>query len=304
MAHGKGITLEKLNGIINQRLKAQNTNTPQATENYTAEEIALIKKALERECISLHEAVWGSPSLYFDVMRFANENNRCAELCPGADKCNSKGWTPTLDELGRLSYRKCKRAAKHWEIFQDNNRVQGAKIPELYKTMTFSSYRMGYNKTAVEYARQIAEGTEKRGMFLSGGPGTGKTHIAVAVLQHRLTTKNEAGRFYTTPELMRELRLTMNNDKDNAQLLDTLLKIPLLVLDDLGAEKMSDWVAEQLFILINGRYIDQKQTIITSNYNLEELEARMDVQGMRICSRIAGMCKAFELTGEDMRLEI
>ena len=75
---------------------------------------------------------------------------------------------------------------------------------------------------------------------------------------------------------------------------------PLLILDDLGAEKTTDWALQSLYIIINKRLSEELQTIITSNLSLDELRDKI---GDRIASRIAGMCKIVKLTGRDRRLK-
>jgi DNA replication protein DnaC len=72
-----------------------------------------------------------------------------------------------------------------------------------------------------------------------------------------------------------------------------------LILDDLGTEKVSDWVLQSMYQIINARYVQMRQTVITSNHSLEELRSRI---GDRIPSRIAEMCEVFELRGKDRRV--
>ena len=85
-----------------------------------------------------------------------------------------------------------------------------------------------------------------------------------------------------------------------------------LVLDDLDAERMTEWVGEQLFAIINHRYNEKLQTVITSNHSPDDIVEHMatvnrdgdivdDMQGKRIVSRIFGMCEVIRLGGEDYR---
>ena len=86
------------------------------------------------------------------------------------------------------------------------------------------------------------------------------------------------------------------------------------MLDDFGAERTTEWVAEQLFAIINHRYNEQLSTVITSNYDTDELICRMSIidrsgnvidsmQGERVMSRICGMCKTVFIGGTDCRLK-
>ena len=72
-----------------------------------------------------------------------------------------------------------------------------------------------------------------------------------------------------------------------------------LILDDMGAEKTSEWSIQTLYSIIDRRYRDEKQTLITSNLTLDEIAEKV---GDRIASRIAGMCKVVEIKGKDRRI--
>lgn len=140
-----------------------------------------------------------------------------------------------------------------------------------------------------------------KGLLLMGREGTGKTHIAVSVLRS-LIGHGYRGLYWNVPELFLELRRMMN-DRDaegtEADLFDDARSADLLVLDDLGAEKTSDYVTDRIYVIINGRYEDEKATIITTNRNLDELRNQL---GPRITSRICEMCVPIEFPEGDFRL--
>lgn len=96
------------------------------------------------------------------------------------------------------------------------------------------------------------------------------------------------GRILEAVELFLKLRDTFSKDSplDESGILTGYVNVPLLVLDDLGAEKVSDYVKQTLYLLINKRYGDCRDTIITSNLSLEEIGQSY---GDRLASRIAGM---------------
>jgi DNA replication protein DnaC len=141
-------------------------------------------------------------------------------------------------------------------------------------------------------------------LFLHGPAGTGKTHLAVALLREHLKEFESIfpGRFVEVPELLMEIRDTFREKAEHSEmeLLDRYSCCELLVLDDLGAEKPSEWVTQTLYLLINRRYTGEKRTIVTSNLSLPQLSERL---GDRIVSRLAGMCEVVELTGKDRRLK-
>ena len=119
--------------------------------------------------------------------------------------------------------------------------------------------------------------------------------------------------FASVPDLLMDIRDSFGTGR-TAEILRTVQRAPCLVLDDLGAERMSEWVGEQVFAILNYRSNHELQTIITSNYGLTALAERMtaaakgkdssdDVQSQRILSRICGMCYIVEVGGGDYRME-
>lgn len=143
---------------------------------------------------------------------------------------------------------------------------------------------------------------DSTGILLTGNYGTGKTHLAAAIIAE-LVKKNIAGAFVVVPDLLRAIRRSFD-EKGNAdlqKLFETVKTAELLVLDDLGAEKSSDWVREQLFMLINARYENLLPTIITTNKDLKEL-AEPNVLGQRIVSRIVEMTDGVMIKADDYRM--
>jgi len=142
-------------------------------------------------------------------------------------------------------------------------------------------------------------------LFIHGPAGTGKTHLAVALLREHLKECERyylSARFVEVPELLMEMRDTFREKAGRSEmdLLEDYSGCDLLVLDDLGAEKPSEWVTQTLYLLVNRRYTREKRTIVTSNLSLKQLNERL---GDRIVSRLAGMCRVVELTGKDRRLK-
>lgn len=140
--------------------------------------------------------------------------------------------------------------------------------------------------------------------FFSANPGTGKTHLAWAYyIQERLKNEKSRPLFSTAGALQLRLRASMdtNQETENSIIKDYSTR-KLVVLDDLGGLRQStasDYSLSMIFEILNERYSWKKQTIITSNKSLEEIEKSFDA---RIASRIYGWCKVIELSGEDRRL--
>jgi len=146
---------------------------------------------------------------------------------------------------------------------------------------------------------------ERRPAFITGPPGIGKTHLAVAYLREDLLAHGEEHcRFLRTVDLLKSIRDSFDDRSGDSEkrLLDYYgARVPFLVLDDLGAEKVSDFVLQTLYDLLDRRYGECLDTLITSNLTLEELAVHYLGHGDRLASRIAGMGPTLVLRGKDRR---
>lgn len=141
---------------------------------------------------------------------------------------------------------------------------------------------------------------QKEGLYLYGDCGTGKTHTAYAIYKNNIDQSKRC-RLIKATETFKDIKdFYSYPERYDHNPLTTLLEWDgPLIIDDIGAEKASEWTIETLYILINKRYENVLPTIFTSNYSLEQLAERI---GDRNTSRIAGMCEVIKLTGEDKRL--
>lgn len=268
----------------------------------TLKDNAILQEALQYEHIELDKGVIDNPSNQFDLQSFVNGYMTCKKCTdPVECKASSKGYCTTITTDGHLLLRQCKKYANYQRVFRQVLMSSNAQIPIGYKEMTFATLDTKENERAIEYAKALAINATSKGMFLYGGTGCGKTHIAIATLQ--IWTQHDAGVFFTLPNLLGILRDNMNNKEQLDKIMNKVLNTDLLVLDDMGAEKFTEWVGERMFQIINDRYINRRKTIITSNFSMEQLEKRMGEQGNRIMSRVAAMCTGFKVNGRDRRLD-
>lgn len=200
-----------------------------------------------------------------------------------------------------VTFCKCKKRIYSDNLRQIERAIKSTKISEKFQNRRFETFAVNAkNKLAYEKCKKYCENFSEKsgqGLILIGGYGTGKTHLAVAIL-HELLEKSVSGLFITVPELLAEIRKSFDNKSDSGQLLNKLKTVQFLILDDLGAEKPTEWVKEQIFVIINSRYENMKSTVITSNCVITELENRI---GPRTVSRIIEMCDGVLLDGEDYR---
>ncbi len=136
------------------------------------------------------------------------------------------------------------------------------------------------------------------GLLFLGDCGVGKTHLAAAIANRQIGKMPTL--FISCPDFLFELREEISKKGKPSHLFDLARRVQLLILDDIGAEKSSEWVQETLFVLINYRYEHMLPTIFTSNCSLKELEEKV---GKRITSRMIEMCRCIRMNGEDWRIK-
>lgn len=138
----------------------------------------------------------------------------------------------------------------------------------------------------------------KKGLFIYGNTGVGKTYALYAIQKRAREHRMEVTNVENWVELLTDLRQKVAGGVLYDPLEHITSKV-VIVIDDLGAEKQTDWSQEILYLIINRIYLKEKTAILSTNYSIEEFQTRY---GDRIMSRIAEMCELVELTGEDRRL--
>lgn len=213
--------------------------------------------------------------------------------------------------------------------------LERARIPKRYEHCDFESYSTDViaapqETQSLKQAKLMAEAfvrdypaaTEK-GLLFMGPSGVGKTHLAVAALKE-LIRRGHQGLFCDYRELLKEIQASYNPASESTEMaiLEPVRAAEVLVLDDLGASKPSDWVRDVVSIVLNSRYNEKRTTIITTNYldapasggeaarlpngklvppsREDSLEQRI---GARMRSRLYEMCRTVEVFAPDFRRE-
>jgi DNA replication protein DnaC len=226
------------------------------------------------------------------------------QVCPlGA--CDGSGWILGPEDVARP----CECRAQRLQ--RGRSRGISSVIPPRYRSVSFDSPPVSdmardlQTKIAVNEVRGFVDDldtrlAEGRGLWMFGDTGTGKTTLAMLISKAAL----EAGRtvaIYSLPKLLARIRRTYDSEPGGDSYLgffEQLTSVDLLHIDDLGAEKRSDWVLEQLYALVNERYEEQRSVVITTNLPHPELEEQI---GSRTVSRLTQMCDEVEVLGKDRR---
>jgi len=205
--------------------------------------------------------------------------------------------------------------------------IARTRIPKRYEHCTLDEYDTNFSmatrsiKQAHLSARKFVESypleTHGTGLLLTGSIGTGKTHLAVGILQALVQERGATGLFVDYRELLKQVQNSYNRQVQATELeiLAPVFEAEVLVLDELGASKPTDWVWDTVAHILNTRYNDRRTTIITTNYaNAAPLagpqredgrsareETLGDRIGERMRSRLQEMCVVVEMNGVDFR---
>lgn len=266
--------------------------------------------------------------------------NARAEVCP---LCEGTGWKavggsangrpgakPGSQNDRRVTRCDCQLRARKQSL------MDAARIPKRYEHCELSNYEADFSEADPSLAKahfeaiDFVNGCDPRGgkgLLIVGGIGTGKTHLAVGIIKELILNRGISCLFYDYRELLKEIQNSYNSTVKTTELdvLRPVFEAEILVLDELGAVKSSEWVWDTVSLILNSRYNGNRTTIITTNFpDREERKrpsdnssrsseaasyaAERETLGDRITdrmrSRLHEMCRVIRLSGVDFRLRV
>jgi DNA replication protein DnaC len=221
--------------------------------------------------------------------------------CP---RCNNSGWIPLPGDDLRVEACGCQGDLRR------RQRLGSINVPKRYEHCSLDTFRESSpilkvaKRKVQEFVDLWPNTPEGKGLLLMGGCGVGKTHLAVAALLE-IIRSGKPGRvmFTNFQDLIQEIQASFDegNAATKSEILRPVLEADLLVLDELGSQKPTQFVQDILYYIINTRYNEERATIFTTNYydrsndsKEETLEQRI---GTRLRSRLAEMADRIEFTG-------
>ena len=243
-----------------------------------------------------------------------------AEVCP---VCGGSGWKFAGPDR-RVTRCECRIKLRGESL------LASARIPKRYEHCELSNFEFDGPHSKLAPARMAAckfveeYPLDNTGLLLIGTIGVGKTHLAVGIIKELIASKGIACLFYDYRELLKQIQNSYNESVKATELevLRPVFETEVLVLDELGAVKPTEWVWDTVSLILNTRYNDNRTTIITTNFpdqperdrrgnfratdrEAANYAATQDTLGDRIGermrSRLHEMCRIIEMTGRDFR---
>ena len=228
----------------------------------------------------------------------------------------AKGYKPILIKnagYADVSYKETKalKQAQAQKAIQD--RIHVVSLPKSYKTITFQDVDLtGSRSDVFQYLVNFVDqypSPNQKGLYIYGDMGIGKSFM-LAAMAHELSEKKAvATTMLHYPSFVIDIKNAINSGTVKEEI-DAVKSVPILILDDIGAEQTTSWVRDEILqVILQHRMLEELPTFFTSNYSLENLEAKLgnikgadeSWQAKRVMERVRYLAKDVHLQGENRR---
>ena len=239
--------------------------------------------------------------------------------CPIAERCDCeqavKKWAEYDAEQERLKLEKERQERYQMQQARINKLLGASGIGERFQQRVFATFRVdtAARKKAYQIAKEYADNfavhmQDGTGLYIEGTNGTGKTHLAAAIAMQLMTEQKIPCICKTAGDLLLDIKSAFDGDSLNEkQVLQIYKDVSLLIVDDLGKEQCTDWSISTLYSIMNDRYEKMLPTIITTNYNSDDLIRALTPKGYdnykakAIISRLREVSKVLTMAWDDYR---
>lgn len=227
------------------------------------------------------------------------------------ESCNCPGAIAERERFYQEQLKKQREEENRRRMERIKRLFSQSRLGRRFRERTFETFVVREHtrkafEIALDYAKNFESYKEKgEGLFITGGYGVGKTHLAAAIANYLISNEIATVIFGNVTTLLGRIRHTYSDGSqyEEEQVMKELYDVDLLIIDDLGKEKPTEWVEEKLYTVINERYENYRPIVVTSNLKLEEIEQRLENCGGAIVSRIIEMCRGIKIVGPDFRKE-
>ncbi len=240
--------------------------------------------------------------------------------CPQAQRCDckeaAKKWADYDAEQERLKQEEERRKQYEFEQARIQKLLGQSGIGKRFRQRTFATFNTdtAARKRAFQIAKEYADNfsahmKDGTGLYIEGTNGTGKTHLAAAIAIQLMSEQKVPCICKTAGDLLLDIKSTFDcGNVNEREVLQVYKDVALLIVDDLGKEQCTDWSISTLYAIFNDRYEKMLPTIITTNYNSDDLIRVLAPKGfdnykaVAIVSRLREVSKVLTMAWEDARV--